>query len=226
MLTGLGGPRVKPARSRANYSRERLSRVDGFRGSRLSVSAEGAVVHDSGSGTHVTRGVRLLVRGSVRRTSGESRLKVQGTPPGAHVPRLFAVRKLPGLCVYDPVSRAGVVSQTQAWASGWMYRTGSTGRGVYTTHPSTPTGVHRLEVGRESALAGVDPTPLGTWGPTHSVRPTSAPSTLVQDSAVRSRPPQSLGPEDPQFSEEEVAAPAPPTVTGHHGRQCSCRGSQ
>ena len=226
VLMGLRDPRIKPTRSRINYSRERFNRVDRFRSSKLSVSVEGAVVHDSGSGIHIIRDIRLLVKGSIRKISKENRLKVQGTFPGAHVPKFFAVHKLLGFCIYDPMSKANIISQTQAWASGWMYHTDNISRKVYMTHPSTPTGVYRFEVGRENVLTGVDPTSFDTWDPTHSVKPTSVLSTFIQDNVIKNKLPQSLSPEDLQFSEEEMMAFAFPTVTDHHGRQCSCKSNQ
>ena len=223
VLMGLKDARVKSTKSRINYSRERFSRLDKFRNNKLSVSIEGAVVHDSGSGIHIIRDLRLLVKGSVRRISKEHQLKVQGTFPGAHVPKYFAVHKTLGFCIYDPQSKANIVSQSQAWASGWQYYTDNHNRLVFMKHPDHPSDVYKFEIGRENVLTGIDVVSFDTWDPTRSAKPTSVLSTLINQNVTKNYPvPNSLSPDELQFSDEEMLAFAFPTMTDHHGRQCSC----
>ena len=221
VLVGLKDSRIKPTKSRINYSRERLSRLDRLRNNKLSVSIEGAVVHDSGSGIHIIRDLRLLVKGSVRRISKEHQLKVQGTFPGAHVPKYFAVHKLLGFCIYDPLSKANIISQSQAWASGWQYYNDNHNRLVYMKHPEHPTDIYKFEVGRENVLTGIDTVSFDTWDPTRSAKPTSVLSTFISKNVTNNYPvPTPLSPDELQFSDEEMLAFAFPTMTDHHGRQC------
>ena len=221
VMLGLRDNRVKATKRRINYSTERYNRIERFRNIKLSVALEGSVVHDSGSGIHIIRDSKLLIKDSVRKISKHSRLKVQGTFPGAHVPKYFAMHKLLGFCIFDPQSKANIISQSQAWASGWLYHTDNIRRQVFMSHPSHPNNTYKFEIGRENVLTGIDAVSFDTWDPTYSAKPTSVLSTFIGESTCRQLP-QSLSPEDLVFSEQEMLAFASPTMTDHHGRLCSC----
>ena len=222
VLLGLRDKRVKETKRRINYSKERFGRIEKFRNTKLSVSLEGSVVHDSGSGIHIIRDSKLLIKDSIRKISRGSRLKVQGTFPGTHVPKYFAIHKLLGFCIFDPQSKANIISQSQAWASGWLYHTDNNRRQVFMSHPSHPDDTYKFEVGRENVLTGIDAVSFDTWDPTYSAKPTSVLSTFIRESVLKNKLPQSLSHDDLQFSEEEMLAFAFPTMTDHHGRRCSC----
>ena len=88
------GLRAKATKKKCNYDADRFNRINRFRRTKLSVSIEGIVVYNSGSGIHIIRDRKLLIPGSIRRTSEAKRLKVQGTFSNAHVPKYFAMHKL------------------------------------------------------------------------------------------------------------------------------------
>ena len=88
------GLRANATKSKCNYDAERFKRINRFRRNKLSVSIEGIVIYDSGSGIHIIRDRKLLIPGSIRRISEAKRLKVQGTFSNAHVPKYFAMHKL------------------------------------------------------------------------------------------------------------------------------------
>jgi len=76
--------------------------------------------------------------------------KVKGAFPGAHIPKFFAKHKLLGLCIYDPKSRTNLISEIQAWASGWQLQFDNEKFTTTMSHPHPHLDDKYVEIGREN----------------------------------------------------------------------------
>ena len=79
------------------------------------------------------------------------------------------MHKLLGLCIYDPESKANIISKTQAWASGWLWYTDNVKKLVYMSHPDHPKYKYTYEIGRENIMVGMDAVSFDKFDPTNSI---------------------------------------------------------
>ena len=212
------GLRAKATKNKCNYDSDRFHRINRFRRNKLSVSIEGIVVYDSGFGIHIIRDRKLLIPGSIRRIPQAKRLKVQGTFENAHVPKYFAMHKLLGLCIYDPESKANIISKTQAWASGWLWYTDNEKKLVHMTHPDYPNYKYTFEVGKENIMVGMDQVSFDTFDPTNTVIPTSLLSNFISTAAINKDLPRKLTNNDFKIDNDELEAMAFASLAGPQGR--------
>ena len=73
------------------------------------------------------------------------------------------MHKLLGLCIYDPESKANIISKTQAWASGWLWYTVNDNKSVYMTNPDHPKYKYTFEVNKENIIVGMDAESFDTF---------------------------------------------------------------
>ena len=185
---------------------------------KLSVSIEGIVVYDSGSGIHIIRDRKLLIPGSIRRIPESKRLKVQGTFENAHVPKYFAMHKLLGLCIYDPESKANIISKTQAWASGWSWYTDNEKKLVEMTNPDHPQYIYTFEIGKENIMVAMDHVSFDKFDPTNAVKPTSLLSNFISTNVTKNELPKRLSEDEFKIDEGELNAITFASLAGPHGR--------
>ena len=217
-LLGLTDESMPSTKSALQYNKQRFDAVSKHRNMKLSVSVKGVTCRDSGTSLHIVRDPELLVKGSVRRTKKSSRTKVQGALPGAHVPKFLAQHKLLGLCIFDPQARANLVSEVQAWASGWQFQLDNEKFITTMSHPHLD-DKYVFEIGRENVPLAVDCVAFRGWNPTFSKRPVSLLSNFISERLISQALPGNLSQDELDIDQDEVESIAMAAVTDHHGRQ-------
>ena len=128
------------------------------------------------------------------------------------------MHKLLGLCIYDPESKANIISKTQAWASGWLWYTDNDNKSVYMTNPDHPKYKYTFKVGKENIMVGMDAVSFDTFDPTNTVKPTSLLSDFISAAVINKDLPRKLTTNDFQIDNEELEAISLATLAGPHGR--------
>jgi hypothetical protein len=205
-------------KSALQYNKQRFDAVSKHRNMKLSVSVKGVTCRDSGTSLHIVRDPELLVKGSIRRIKKSSRVKVQGAFPGAHVPKFLAQHKLLGLCIFDPQARANLVSEVQAWASGWQFQFDNEKLITTMSHPHLD-DKYVFEIGRENVPLAVDCVAFRGWNSTFSKRPVSLLSNFISERLINQALPRNLSQDELDIDQDEIESIAMAAVTDHHGRQ-------
>ena len=217
-MLGLADESTPSTKRALRYSKRRFDAVAKFRNMKLSVSVKGVSCRDSGTSMHIIRDHELLVPGSVREISKRARVKVSGAFPGSHIPKYFAQHKLLGLCIYDPKSRANLISEAQAWASGWQFQFDNENCTTTMSHPKLD-DKYVFEIGRENVPVAVDCVAFHEWNPTFTVKTPSLLSNFISRKAIKTPFPDSLSREETTIDNEEIDSISTATMTDHHGRQ-------
>jgi hypothetical protein len=166
---------------------------------------------------HIVRDHELLVKGSVREISKTARIKVSGAFPGSYIPKYFAQHKLLGLCIYDPKSKANLISEAQAWASGWQFYFDSENCKTTMSHPQLD-DKYTFETGKENVPLAVDCVAFNEWSPTFTTTTPSLLSNFISKKAIKTPFPNSLSRDETTIDQEEIDSISMATMTDHHGR--------
>ena len=127
------------------------------------------------------------------------------------------MHKLLGLCIYDPESKANIISKTQAWGSGWLWYTDNDNKLVYMSHSDHSNYKYTYEIGKENIMMGMDAESFDTFDHTNSVKPTSLLSNFISSAVIKKELPRKLIINEFQIDNEELEAISLATLAGFHG---------
>ena len=128
------------------------------------------------------------------------------------------MHKLLGLCIYDPASKANIISKTQAWASGWEWYSDNEKKLVNMSNPDYPQYVYTFEIGKENIMVAMDQVSFDKFDPTNSVMPTSLLSNFISNAVTKKELPKKLTSDDLKIKEEELQALTFASLAGPQGR--------